>query len=148
LPVHRRRTVSQLSCVFFFCIFFWWCVQGNDFFSAFLGPSMVYTSGIYNGLDQSLEEAQDNKMHEVCQRLRLKPGMTMLDIGCGWGTLARFAEKHYGAKVTAVTLSAEGARYCREMNKSENTNVQILEVCSRSPHTDCTVKMCRGAGVV
>jgi hypothetical protein len=50
------------------------------------------------------------RMHEICRRLRLRPGMTMLDIGCGWGTLARFAEKHYGARVTAVTLSEEGAK--------------------------------------
>ena len=102
--------------------------KGNDFFEAFLGPSMVYTSGIHKGLDQTLEEAQDNKMHEICRRLRLKPGMTMLDIGCGWGTLARFAEKNYGAKVTAVTLSAEGAKWCRQQNKIEGTNVEILEV--------------------
>merc|ERR1719181_752314 len=87
--------------------------RGNDFFNAFLGPMMIYTSAFYQGLDQTLEQAQLNKLNMLCEKIHLKPGMTFLDIGCGWGTLVRHAAKHFGAKATGVTLSAEGAAWCR-----------------------------------
>ncbi|HET9932703.1 MAG TPA: cyclopropane-fatty-acyl-phospholipid synthase family protein [Polyangiaceae bacterium] len=79
--------------------------RGNDFFGWFLGERMVYTSGFFNRKDETLEEAQDNKMNLVCQKLRLKPGERLLDIGCGWGTLARHAAKYYGVDATGVTIS-------------------------------------------
>jgi len=79
--------------------------RGNDFFGWFLGERMVYTSGFFNSKDESLEQSQDNKMNLVCQKLRLKPGERLLDIGCGWGTLARHAAKYYGVDATGVTLS-------------------------------------------
>ena len=102
--------------------------RGNDFFGAFLGPSMVYTSGFFRGLDQSLELAQENKMSMVCDKVHLKEGETFLDIGCGWGTLARHAAKKYGAKATGVTLSVEGAAWCAQKNKEEGLekDVEIL----------------------
>ncbi|MFN0063102.1 MAG: class I SAM-dependent methyltransferase [Myxococcaceae bacterium] len=81
--------------------------RGNDFFSAFLGERMVYTSGIFKHgpKTESLEEAQDNKMDLVCQKLMLQPGEKLLDIGCGWGTLARHAAKKFGVDSTGVTLA-------------------------------------------
>jgi len=102
--------------------------KGNDFFAAFLGPSMIYTSGIFESHDETLEQAQERKMDEICQRLRLKPGARLLDIGCGWGALARHAERKYGAVVTAVTLSEEGAKWCREKNAELGTSVEILHM--------------------
>ena len=57
--------------------------RGNDFFGWFLGERMVYTSGFFENPGQSLEEAQDNKMNLVCQKLQLQPGERLLDIGCG-----------------------------------------------------------------
>ena len=93
--------------------------RGNDFFNAFLGESMVYTSGVYKGLDQSLEVAQKNKMSLICDKLMLKEGEKFLDIGCGWGTLVRHAAKYYGAEATGVTLSVEGAAWCNQKNKEE-----------------------------
>ncbi|KAK0642870.1 S-adenosyl-L-methionine-dependent methyltransferase [Cercophora newfieldiana] len=86
---------------------------GNDHYSWFLGPRMIYTSGIFSDVDreETLEEMQDNKMAIVCEKLQLKEGEKLLDIGCGWGTLARFASINYGAHVTGVTLAANQAAW-------------------------------------
>lgn len=67
---------------------------------------MIYTSGIINDTtkEETLEELQDNKLAIVCEKIELKKDESLLDIGCGWGTLARFASKNYGANVTGVTL--------------------------------------------
>lgn len=102
--------------------------RGNDFFNAFMGETMVYTSGVYRGLDQTLEQAQFNKMSLICDKLEVKAGERFLDIGCGWGTLVRHAAKHFGAKSTGVTLSKEGAKWCNDKNEEENVvdDVNIL----------------------
>jgi cyclopropane fatty-acyl-phospholipid synthase-like methyltransferase len=67
---------------------------------------MIYTSGVISDIDreETLEELQDNKMGVVCQKIGLKRGDKMLDIGCGWGTLTKFASTYYGAHVTGITL--------------------------------------------
>lgn len=83
--------------------------RGNDFFAAFMGPRMVYTSGIWmDPKTESLEQAQDRKMQMVCQKLHMKPGDKHLDIGCGWGTLITYAAKHFGTDSTGVTIAQEG----------------------------------------
>lgn len=102
--------------------------RGNDFFAAFLGPSMTYTSGIYHGLHQTLEEAQANKCDTVCKKLQVKRGESFLDIGCGWGTLARHAVTKFGAKATGVTLSKEGAAWCREQAQKEGLSTDDCEI--------------------
>jgi cyclopropane fatty-acyl-phospholipid synthase-like methyltransferase len=79
--------------------------RGDDFFAAFLGERMVYTSGFFTTAKQTVEQAQDNKMNLVCDKLMLKQGETMLDIGCGWGTLAMHAAKNRGARTTGITIS-------------------------------------------
>ena len=68
---------------------------------------MIYTSGIISDVDkeETLEELQDNKLAIVCEKLHLRPGDSLLDIGCGWGTLVRFASQNYSACATGVTLS-------------------------------------------
>lgn len=80
--------------------------RGDDFYAWFLGPRMIYTSGIISDInkEETLEELQDNKLAVVCEKIQLKEGERLLDIGCGWGTLARFASVNYGAKVTGITL--------------------------------------------
>ncbi|EME80299.1 uncharacterized protein MYCFIDRAFT_78053 [Pseudocercospora fijiensis CIRAD86] len=80
--------------------------RGDDFYGWFLGPRMIYTSGIVSDInkEESLEQLQDNKLAIVCEKIGLKPGENMLDIGCGWGTLAKFASVNYGAEATGVTL--------------------------------------------
>ena len=80
--------------------------RGDDFYGWFLGPRMVYTSGIISDInnEESLEQLQDNKLAIVCEKIGLKPGETLLDIGCGWGTLAKFASVNYNVHATGVTL--------------------------------------------
>ncbi|KAF2684974.1 S-adenosyl-L-methionine-dependent methyltransferase [Lentithecium fluviatile CBS 122367] len=80
--------------------------RGDDFYGWFLGPRMIYTSGIISDIhsEESLEQLQDNKMAIVCEKIGLQKGERMLDIGCGWGTLTKFASSRYGANVTGVTL--------------------------------------------
>ena len=81
--------------------------RSNEFYNWFLGPRMIYTSGIFESQDESLEVAQDRKMDLVCRMSRMKPGDEHLDIGCGWGTLVCFAAKNYGTMSTGVTLARE-----------------------------------------
>jgi cyclopropane fatty-acyl-phospholipid synthase-like methyltransferase len=101
--------------------------RGDDFYAFFLGPRMIYTSGIISDLtrEESLEELQDNKMGIVCEKIGLQEGDVMLDIGCGWGTLAKFASVHYGAHVTGVTL---GRNQTAWGNKGlENAGIQSTQ---------------------
>ena len=85
--------------------------RGNDFFEWFLGERMVYTSGFFENDEMSVEEAQDCKFNLVCQKLQLEKGESLLDIGCGWGTLAGHAAMHYGADSTGVTLAKEQTQF-------------------------------------
>ncbi|KIP05873.1 hypothetical protein PHLGIDRAFT_107617 [Phlebiopsis gigantea 11061_1 CR5-6] len=90
--------------------------RGDDFYEWFLGPRMVYTSGVITDLtvEESLEQLQDNKMTIVCEKLNLQPEDHLLDIGCGWGTLSAFAHKNYGCRVTGVTLSKNQTAFGNE----------------------------------
>ncbi len=85
--------------------------RGDDFFEAFLGDRMVYTSAFFRDEFDTLEQAQDNKMELVCRKLMVRPGDEMLDIGCGWGTLLMHAAKHHGARTTGVTISKNQTAY-------------------------------------
>ncbi|KAJ5677314.1 uncharacterized protein N7477_002947 [Penicillium maclennaniae] len=80
--------------------------RGDDFYAWFLGPRMIYTSGIISDInsEETLEQLQDNKLAVVCEKIGAKPGDKILDLGCGWGTLAKYASVHYGAHVTGITL--------------------------------------------
>jgi cyclopropane-fatty-acyl-phospholipid synthase len=97
---------------------------GNDLFEAMLDRSMTYTSGVWRGA-KNLEEAQRAKLELLCQKLELKPGMTVLDIGCGWGNFAEYAAREYGVVVTGVTISREQAGYAR--TRCADLPVTILE---------------------
>ncbi|GAA4650113.1 cyclopropane fatty acyl phospholipid synthase [Kistimonas scapharcae] len=79
---------------------------GNDLFSVMLDPSMSYSCGYWKTAT-TLAEAQEAKLRLICEKLQLAPGMTLLDIGCGWGGLAEFAATHYGVEVTGITISDE-----------------------------------------
>ena len=82
---------------------------GNDFYALVLGPSMVYSCAIWDSEDVGLEAAQEAKIDLVCRKLGLRPGMRVLDVGCGWGSFALHAAQRYGADVVGVTLSTEQA---------------------------------------
>jgi cyclopropane-fatty-acyl-phospholipid synthase len=78
---------------------------GNDFYRLFLDQQMMYSSGYFQKLDESLEEAQIRKMDLICRKLRIDPGDRVLEIGCGWGAFTVHAARNYGAHVTGVTIS-------------------------------------------
>ena len=87
--------------------------RGDDFHEWFLGHRMIYTSGVITDINkkETLEELQDNKLALVCHKLQLKPEDTLLDIGCGWGTLVTYASKNFGCDATGVTLSKNQAEF-------------------------------------
>jgi cyclopropane-fatty-acyl-phospholipid synthase len=86
----------------------------NEFFALFLDESMTYSCALFEEGDETLEEAQAAKLDLVCRKLELEPGMRMLDIGCGWGSLAIHAAREYGAEVLGVTLSPPQVELGRE----------------------------------
>jgi cyclopropane-fatty-acyl-phospholipid synthase len=87
---------------------------GNDLYQNMLDHRMVYTCARWEHA-ASLDEAQEQKLDFVCRKLGLEPGMKLLDIGCGWGSLAKFAAQKYGVKVVGITLSREQVQLAREM---------------------------------
>jgi cyclopropane-fatty-acyl-phospholipid synthase len=91
----------------------------NDFYALFLDPLMVYTCAYYRDPEGTLEQAQADKLDLVCRKLRLQSGERLLDIGCGWGSLALWAAQHYGAKAHGVTLSRAQAEFAAERIRRE-----------------------------
>ena len=90
---------------------------GNDFYRLVLGPSLVYSCGYWTqppGPAYGLDDAQRDKLDLVCAKLGLRAGMRLLDVGCGWGSLAIHAAQRYGATVVGITLSEEQARRARK----------------------------------
>ncbi|MGY8654399.1 MAG: class I SAM-dependent methyltransferase [Verrucomicrobiia bacterium] len=87
---------------------------GNDFYQLFLDETMTYSSGLFRSGDESLAEAQEAKYKRLCDQLRLKQSDHVLEIGCGWGGFCTYAAKHYGCRVTAITISEEQLKYARE----------------------------------
>lgn len=79
---------------------------GNDLYEVMLDKNMVYTCAYWKDA-HNLDEAQEHKLRMVCEKLRLKPGMQVLDIGCGWGSFAKYAALHYGVDVVGITISQE-----------------------------------------
>jgi cyclopropane-fatty-acyl-phospholipid synthase len=89
----------------------------NTFYEWVLGPSMAYTCACYPRADATLEEAQANKFELVSRKLALKPGMRLLDVGCGWGGMVMHAAREHGVKALGVTLSAEQASWAQRAIK-------------------------------
>jgi cyclopropane-fatty-acyl-phospholipid synthase len=85
---------------------------GNDLFEAMLGERLVYSCGYWREAT-TLDQAQEAKLDLVCRKLGLRPGMRVLDIGCGWGEALKFAAERYGVEGVGVTISREQAHYAR-----------------------------------
>ena len=84
---------------------------GNDFFSLFLDPSMMYSSAVFPTPQSDLATASQHKLHLICEDLELKPEDHLLEIGTGWGGMAIYAAEHYGCRVTTTTISREQFDY-------------------------------------
>lgn len=96
---------------------------GNYLYELMLDPWMQYSCGYWKGVD-GLCSAQTNKLKLICEKLHLSKGMTLLDVGCGWGGLAAFAAENYGVKVTGVTISPQQQEYAK--TRCNNLDVEIL----------------------
>ncbi len=99
---------------------------GNDLFNVMLDKNMLYSCGYWHNA-HTLDEAQENKCDLICKKLYLKPGMKVLDIGCGWGGLALHAAKNYGVSVVGVTISKEQADYAREKTKGYPIEIRLQD---------------------
>lgn len=97
----------------------------NAMFEHMLGPTMNYSCAYWRGAD-NLDDAQLAKMDLICRKLKLEPGMTILDIGCGWGSLARYMSDKYGVKASGISVSREQIGYARERDP-ENRVEWILD---------------------
>ncbi|GHE12367.1 SAM-dependent methyltransferase [Klenkia taihuensis] len=87
---------------------------GNDFYELVLGPSMVYSCAVWESPDTGLDAAQEAKLDLVCRKLGLTDGSRLLDVGCGWGSMAIHAAGRYGATVVGITISEEQATLARK----------------------------------
>jgi cyclopropane-fatty-acyl-phospholipid synthase len=94
----------------------------DDFFGLFQDPSRTYSSAYYERDDMTLEEAQMAKIDLALGKLNLEPGMTLLDIGCGWGSVLRRAIEHHDVNVVGLTLSRNQCKFAQEMLDGLDTN--------------------------
>ncbi|MER6982093.1 cyclopropane-fatty-acyl-phospholipid synthase family protein [Streptomyces carpinensis] len=100
---------------------------GNDFYELVLGPSMVYSCAYWPAAepDATLEQAQRDKLELICRKLDLKAGQRLLDVGCGWGSMAIHAAREHGVRVVGVTLSQEQAAYARKRVADEGLTDRV-----------------------
>ncbi|NNN30322.1 class I SAM-dependent methyltransferase [Streptomyces sp. S3(2020)] len=98
---------------------------GNDFYEIVLGPSMVYSCAYWESPGGTLEAAQRDKLELVCRKLALTPGQRLLDVGCGWGSMAVHAAREHGVSVVGVTLSQEQAAYARKRVADEGLTDRV-----------------------
>lgn len=97
---------------------------GNDLYERMLDKRMIYSCAYWKNA-KTLDEAQEAKLDLICQKLHLKKGMTLLDIGCGWGGFAQYAAKKYGVKVTGISPALEQVKLARKRTKG--LDVTILQ---------------------
>ncbi|WP_436533292.1 class I SAM-dependent methyltransferase [Actinoplanes sp. HUAS TT8] len=100
---------------------------GNDFYRIVLGESMVYSCAYWTSDDPAygLADAQRDKLDLICRKLELRPGMRLLDVGCGWGSLALHAAQEYGVQVLGITLSTEQADFARKQVAAAGLSHQV-----------------------
>ncbi len=101
---------------------------GNELYKRMLDKRLVYTCGYWSSPTtpaKNLDDAQEQKLDLVCRKIGLKPGQTVLDIGCGWGSFLKFAAEKYGAKGIGITVSKEQAALARENCKGLDVEIRI-----------------------
>ncbi|MCB1120202.1 MAG: cyclopropane-fatty-acyl-phospholipid synthase family protein [Verrucomicrobiae bacterium] len=126
----------------------------NDLFSWFLGPRMIYTSCYYKEDNETLEQAQDNKLNLVAKKMQLKAGESLLDIGCGWGTLVAHMAKYFEVDATGITIAEAGKqwgdRLIRENEVEDHARVLRMDyrdIPPRKYDKICCLEMAEHVGV-
>lgn len=104
----------------------------NGLYEAMLGPNMAYSCG-YWAQARTLEQAQEAKLELICRKLELEPGMSLLDIGCGWGSLMRYAATHFGVNCVGLTVSREQARWGAAYCSGLPVSFELLDYRSYQP---------------
>jgi cyclopropane-fatty-acyl-phospholipid synthase len=98
---------------------------GNEFYRLWLDEQLVYTCAYFPTPDTSLEDAQAAKFEHVCRKVRLRPGETVVEAGCGWGGLALHMARHHGVSVKAYNISKEQVRFARERARAEGLDARV-----------------------
>ena len=125
---------------------------GNAFYSAWLDPSMTYSSALYDGAVSDLTSAQMCKYQSLAQQIDLKPGETVLEIGCGWGGFAEFAAKNFDARVVGLTISQEQHDYARrrmfEAGLADKVEIRLQDYRDERGHYDriASIEMLEAVG--
>ncbi len=99
---------------------------GNELFSIMLDKGLNYSCAYWYKAE-NLEQAQTKKLDLICRKIDLKPGMKVLDIGCGWGGFARHAARNYGARITGITVSKAQAEYARNVCKGLDVTIELVD---------------------
>ena len=113
---------------------------GNDLFEAMLDPHMNYSCGYWPNAED-LDSAQEAKMALICRKLQLKPGMRVLDVGCGWGGLSRWMTMRHEVEVTAITISQEQADLARQRCQGLPVMIELMDYRDLSGQFDCIVSV-------
>ena len=113
---------------------------GNDLYMSFLDPYNQYSCGYFKGTND-LSAAQEKKLDLICKKLQLKSTDRVLDIGCGWGGLAKYAAEHYGCQVTGITLSKEHGSHAREFTKGLPVKIEVMDYRDISTQFDKIVSV-------
>lgn len=99
---------------------------GNELFTKMLDKRMNYSCAYWYGVE-NLDDAQENKLRLICEKLYLRPGMNVLDIGCGWGAFGKYAAEKYGVNVTGITVSKEQVKLGRELCAGLNVEFRLQD---------------------
>ncbi|MFQ5944125.1 MAG: class I SAM-dependent methyltransferase [Anaerolineales bacterium] len=111
----------------------------NNFYALLLDGRMVYSCAYFHSPEDSLDQAQEQKLNHICRKLRLSPGQRLLDIGCGWGGLVIHAAEHYGVEALGITLSEPQAILANE-RIAEDAGFEVRDVESLREHYAMTLR--------